>query len=57
MYLGIGSTGVGATTVALLPHTGGYRSLFVIAATVLTFGVITLTVSGIAALKQSRAKA
>lgn len=57
MYLGIGSTGVGATTVTLLPHTGGYRPLFVAGVAVLAFGVVTLAVSGFTAFKQARSKA
>ena len=55
--LGACTTVTGATCVATLPHTGGYRPLFVVAVSVLAFGVITLAVSGISALKQARSKA
>ena len=44
----------GATTAAVLPHTGSFRLLFVAAIAVCAFGVLTLAVSGVASLKQSR---
>ena len=54
-------TTLGASTtvssVAVLPHTGSNRPLFVVALSVLAFGILTLAVSGIAALKQARSKA
>jgi hypothetical protein len=52
--LGTSTTVTGA---AVLPATGGYRPMFVIALAVLAFGVITLAVSGVSAIKQARNKA
>ncbi len=55
--LGASTAVTGATTATVLPHTGGYRPLFVVALAVLAFGVITLAVSGISAFAQARSKA
>jgi len=57
MYTGIASTGLGGTTVALLPHTGGFRPLFVVALALLAFGLATLAISSVSAFKQARSKA
>ncbi len=55
--LGASTTVTGATTAAVLPHTGATRPMFVVALSVLAFGVITLAVSGVSAFKQARSKA
>ena len=52
--LGVTTTTTGATTAALLPHTGGFRLVFVAAIAICVFGIVTLAVSGAASLKQSR---
>lgn len=54
LYSGIASTGAGATTVALLPNTSGFRPLLVVAIAVLAFGLVTLSIAGVSALKQAR---
>ena len=55
--LGASTTVTGATTAAVLPDTGGYRPLFIVALSVAVFGVVTLTISGVSAFKQARSKA
>jgi len=55
--LGASTTVTGATTAAVLPHTGAMRPVFVVALAVLAFGLVTLVVSGVTAFKQTRSKA
>jgi len=50
--LGASTVVPGAAGVALLPNTGGYRFMFVVSAVALTIGIVTLTASGVMALRR-----
>ncbi len=49
---GLKTTGVGGTTVAVLPNTGGFRPVYILGATLLAMGVIMLIVAGTGTLRQ-----
>ncbi len=58
-----GGVGVGVTTattgtlgISLLPNTGSFRVVFIIAVAMLTIGAVILLATGITALKQRRAQ-
>jgi hypothetical protein len=52
IVLGATTTTTGAAGILMLPNTGGYRPLFVMAAISLTMGLLTLIVATIAVIKQ-----
>lgn len=53
----LGKCTVVTTCAAVLPNTGSNRPLFVAAAAILAFGVISLAISGVVAVKQRRSEA
>lgn len=50
VVLGTSTTATGAAAVAVLPNTGGFRPLFVMASVALAAGVVTLIVTGVASV-------
>jgi hypothetical protein len=54
---GVSTTAVGGVGVALLPATGNTRPLFIVAATLLVGGLVTLLASGLVTLKSRKSEA
>jgi hypothetical protein len=52
---GVTATAAGATGVAVLPNTGGFRVMFIVAAVAMAVGIVTLVATGVIKLKRSLA--
>lgn len=50
---GVTTTAAGAAGVALLPNTGSFRVMFIVAAATMTIGIVTLAATGAIKLKRS----
>lgn len=52
---GVATTTAGVSGVALLPNTGSLRVMFIVAAVIMSIGIVTLVTTGVLKLKRSLA--
>ena len=52
---GVVTTATGVSGVAILPNTGSFRVMFIVAAVIMSIGIVTLATTGVLKLKRSLA--
>jgi len=50
---GVTTTAAGVTGVAVLPNTGNFRIMFIVAAITMAVGIVTLVATGVIKLRKS----